>query len=369
MWFGGLACLYVLYLWSALPGSQSGLAIQDRLPMVFGPTTVALSLLISPAVFAAALERFHPFSREARARNSAHWGTLALFALTAYLLSELGPRIAVSVMAIEQIGTPEDVPMVQEDALAVTRLLLPLVMGGFTLFCGVAGAVVGHATMGWRPKHRNTTRWLACLAMVVFFLLPLLIATSLIRLGLVPAYWIVAGPLAIPAILVGTLMWRLRASLGLSLAPNKKRDIIDSETLDNIVTAVIQADEHPERLENLETTGLELEMVHLAAGVRREVAAGAKISETRVDEIVHAMLEVSAARTPTAVPARTVLDAGRPEVFVTSWGCLTAGLAIASPLGGVPPSLLSALGVGLLGAVAVMLVAHRSPSLSDTVPI
>ena len=138
-----------------------------------------------------------------------------------------------------------------------------------------------------------------------------------------------------------------------------------------IVTAVTAASEHSEpRLEDLAKTDFELEMAHLAAGIRREVAGRATISESRVQKIVTAMLKAPPARAPkTAVPPNPTLEPGNVGVFATSWACLAIGLVIVSPLGGVPISLLSAMGVGLVGSAAVTLIARRYLSLSDTVPV
>ena len=370
-WFLALAGLYVLYMWSAFLGPESGISVRERLLMVFGPTTVAFSVLISPAVFAAGLARFRPFSIEAPAKRGAHWAHLAFFALIAYTLSALGPHIAVSLMPAARDRTPEDALVVHEAVLATSRLLIPLAMGLLTLCSGIAGALVSHATENWRPRRRDTARWLACLALIASFVLPLLVVSNLILLHQAPAYWIVVGPLTIPLILVGTLGWRLRDTLGLRLGRREGRATVDPDTLDRIITAVATAEEDSEpRLEDLAKTDFELEMAHLAAGIRRELAGRATISESRVQKIVTAVLEAPPATAPkTAVPPNPTLEPANVGVFATSWACLAIGLVIVSPLGGVPPSLLSAVGVGLVGSAGVTLIARRYPSLSDTVPI
>lgn len=369
-WFLSLTGLYVLYMWTALPGSESGILVQQRLLMVFGPTTVVLSLLISPAVFVAASERFHPFSGEVPARGGAHWGHLALSAVAACLLSVLGPRIAVFLMTIAADGLREDA-LVAQGALATTRLLIPLAMGLLALCSGVAGALIGQATANWRRRRRDGARWLACLAMIVSFLLPLLATMSLIQRGHAPAYMVLVSPLAIPLIVVTALVWRLRDTLDLRLPRRQSWATMDAEALDRIITAVNTADEHPEqRLRDLTNTDLELEMAHLVAGIRREIGVRAMIPEARVDEIVTAILAAPPPIAPRHVSStKPVVEPGQAGVFVTSWACLAAGLMIVSPLGGVPISLLSAAGVGLLGSIGVMLIAHRYPSLHDTVPI
>ncbi len=368
-WFIGLSGLYILYLWGAFPGPESGLAVQDRLLMAFGPTTVALSFLISPAVFAAALERFRPFSGKASARNVSGWGIQAFFAVTAFSLSTLGPRLAVSLMPRALDSTPENA-LPSYEALATTRLLAPLAIGLFVLCSGVAGALIGQATTTSRRRHRNASRWLACLALIVSFLLPLLATSNLIQQGAAPAYWIVVGPLAIPLILVGSLAWRLRSTLNLRLLRLQGPATMDPHTLDRIVTAVSPGDDHAERpLKDLTDTDLELEMARILAGIRREVRVRAAIPEAQVQEIVKAMLEPPTAPTPSlAGPTRLVVEPGQAGVFVTSWVCLAAGLMIVSPLGGVPINLLSAAAVSLLGAIGVMLIAHLYPSLNETVP-
>ena len=372
MWFLGLAGLYVLYMCSAFLGPERSLSVQDRLLMAFGPTTVTFAFLISPAVFAAALERFHPFRSDTPAGRGAHWGHLALFGLAASALAAVGPHVVeafVTPAALRQ--TPEDA-LVAYEALAIGRLLLlPLAMGLLALCSGIVGGLVGQATARWRPRRRDAARWLMCLALIASFLFPFLVVINVIRLYQAPAYWIIVGPLVVPLFFVGTLMWRIRATSGLRLARRQDLSTMDPETVDRIVSAVNATGEHPERdPQGLATTGFELEMVRLAAGIRREIAMRTTISESRVQEIVTEMLRVSPARASRfSVSTSAVPEPGRAGVFVTSWGCLAAGLMIVSPLGSVPPSFLSAIGAGLLGSIAVVFIARRYPSLKDTVPI
>ena len=368
-WFVGLSGLYILYLWGAFPGPESGLAVQDRLLMAVGPTTVALSFLIAPAMFAAALERFRPFSGRASARNVFDWGVQVLSALAACSLSTLGPRLAISLMPRALHSTPQDA-LVAYEALATTRLLAPLAIGLFVLCSGVAGALVGQVTTNWRRWSRNASRWLACLALIASFLLPLLATSNLIQQGHAPAYWIVVGPLAIPLFLVGSLAWRLPNTLILRLLRRQGPTTVDPYTLDRIVTAVGPGDDRAERPpKDLTSTDLELEMARIVAGIRLEARVRAAIPEAQVQEIVEAILEASPAPTPSRVaPIRSVVEPGQAGVFVTSWACLAAGLVIVSPLGGAPMNLLSAGVVSLLGAIGVMLISHLYPSLNETVP-
>ena len=170
-WFLGLAALYVSLHVERLPGTGKRLVGSRETRDGIRADNGRVFLLISPAVFAAALERFRPLPSETPARRGAHWAHLALFALVAYSLAVLGPQIAVSLMPVALIGTPKDA-LVAYETLATTRLLIPLAMGLLTLCSGVAGGLVGHATTSWRPRRRDTARWLACLALIASFLVP-----------------------------------------------------------------------------------------------------------------------------------------------------------------------------------------------------
>ena len=329
--------------------------------MVSGPTTVALSLLISPATFAAALDRFDLLGEKAPGIRSRNWAHLALCGLGAYMLSALGPIIAVSLLPVVRGQPPETAPEAQS-VLELGRLLTPFVMAILAIVSGVAGALVGRVTSRWGPRRRGTLRWFACLALIASFWLPFLITTNLIVHRGVPAVWIIMGPLALPFILTAVVAWRECGRAGTRS--------IHPEFLDQVVSAVIEADKQDEScIETLPHTEPELEMAHLVAGIRRVAAPDATISESRVQEIVTAMVAASPGTAPKRSAARwPTATLSKVGEFCSSWACLAVGLLIVSPLGGVPPSVVSAVTVGFLGSAGIFFLARRVEALSMTVP-
>ena len=179
IWFLGLSGLYALYTWTSFVGLRAEATTLGRLIMVAGPMTFALSLLVAPAVFAAARDRFDLFGCQAPGTRARQWVLLVAFALAAYVLSALDPAIAESLVETGQ-GTPPEPAGATPRTLQLVRFALPVTVGLLILVAGCAGALVGHVTRGWRPRRRDVAHWFACLALVASFLLPLLIATSLI---------------------------------------------------------------------------------------------------------------------------------------------------------------------------------------------
>ena len=339
--------------------------------MVSGPTTIALSLLFSPATFAAALDRFDLLGEQAPGIRPRHCAHLALFALGAYLLSALGPIIAVSLLPVLE-GRPSETAPEAQSVVALARLLIPFVIAVFAIVSGLAGALVGHVTRRWGPGRRSALRWFACLALIVSFWLPFLITSNLIVNRGVPAAWIIMGPLALPCILTAVVAWRERGSLGILFRFRSDRagtSSVHPEFLDQVISAVAEADGQEEsRIEALAHTEPELEMAHLVAGIRRVAAPSATISESRVQEIVRAMVAASPAtaakRSAVRRPTAALASVGE---FCSSWACLAAGLLIVSPLGGVPPSVVSAGAVGFLGSAGIIFLARLSEAESTTV--
>jgi len=218
IWILGLFGLYALYMWTAFTGLRAETTSLGRLVMVAGPMTFALSLLVAPAVFAAARDRFDLSGRRLPGtRACCQWVVLVAFALAAYLLSGFGPAIVESLAQAGQGRPPEPARAATESLLQAARSLLSVTVGLFAIVSGYAGALIGHVTRGWHPRKRDIAHWLACLALVASFLLPLLFATGFIlNRGASPA-WIILGPLFLPTLLTALLAWRERHALGLSI--------------------------------------------------------------------------------------------------------------------------------------------------------
>ena len=369
VWFLGLTGLYALYTWGACFGLEAGFSFLERVVMALGPTMVAFALLISPSVFAAGVRRFDLPDGNARESRNRHMTHLGLFAVVAFSLSALGSSIAAPLVPAVQDQPVEALTAAPRSVLQLASLLIPLAIAILTIISGFAGALLGLTTRGWRPRTRIVAAWFACLALIASFLIPFLVAVNLIVHHSAPAAWIIVGPLVLPMMLTGTLAWRERHSIGMRIRARRDQtaaDAVDAESLDRIISEVTRDSESG--VDAVARTESELEMAHLAASIRRIAAPHAKISEPRVQEIVANMLAESP-RPETRRPDRAWPRIGSDSagVFCASWACLAAGLLIVSPLGGVPPSVISAVAVGFVGSSGVVLIGRRRPAMGGTV--
>lgn len=361
IWFLGLFGLCALYMWTAFTGLRAETTSLGRLVMVAGPMTFALSLLVAPAVFAAARDRFDLSGGQLSGTRSRQWVLLVAFALTAYVLSAFGPAIAESLVEAGQ-GTPPEPARATPRTLQFVRSALPVTVGLLIIVSGCAGALVGHLTRGWRPHKRDVAHWCACLALVASFLVPLLIAPSFILNRGASAVWIILGPLFLPTLLTALLAWRERHALGLSIGLRfaSTADAVDPESLDRIVSAVAQDSDSD--LDTVARTGPEGEMAHFASAIRRIAAPTATLSESKAREIVRALQPAPGAAEPTTTGKKRLrLELTRIGRFYTGWTCLAAGLLLVSPLGGVPMSVVPAVAVGFVGSAVIVWIANRRP--------
>ena len=183
-----------------------------------------------------------------------------------------------------------------------------------------------------------------------------------------PQAWVIAGPLALPLLLTGALAWHQRRNLGFRVGAGRFRarsDALDPEVVDRIISEVAGGLEPgvdaPARTES------EAEVAQLAAAIRHVSAPQARMSEARVQKIVADILARSPAPAPMSTDSwRPRITAGTIGIFCAAWACFAAGLLIVSPLGGVPPSVASAVAVGFLGSAAVLWIGRRSPALAAT---
>jgi len=135
-------------------------------------------------------------------------------AAVALLLSALGGGVVPQLVLSAQDHAPA---MVSGSVPQLATLILPLEFSVLAVLSGIAGALVGHTTGHWKPLRRNVTRWFACLALIVSFLIPLLAAVNaLVQYGASPV-WVLVGPLALPLTLTTILARRERDSFGASL--------------------------------------------------------------------------------------------------------------------------------------------------------
>lgn len=362
-WFGGLCAVYGAYACGAFIGLSDGYSVGERLLMVAGQATVAMSVLISPAVFAASLDHFDLFGEATAGTMARHWTQLVVLASAACLLSAAGPTFA-EALAARVSGVPLDaVPAAARRVLDTGRRLIPVTLGLFAVVSGVAGGLVGRLTRRSSWPNLGAVRWFACLALLATFWFPFLVTANLVLQRSASVVWIVCLPLALPSALTAAMAWWCRRrELPIGTAGGGKRARPrEAESLDETLSKVI-ADDELGGLGAMSSAGTkaEAEATRLAAGIRRVVAPRVAVSQERAQGIVKAMLEAS----PSTAPRAWATDSPRRNRatlgdFCSSWIVLAAGLVMVGPLGGVPPSFVSAAIAGFLGAMGLLVLGRR----------
>ena len=368
-WFLGLSALYVLYASGNFFGLNEDFRIVNRLGMALGSTTAALSLLVAPASFAAAA-RGPILERRDRRTVRRRVVQLAFFALGAFALCVLGPRLSTAFLSLE-VSTPtvRTAPQIVESA----RFWVPSTIAFFTVLAGVAGGLTNRVTEWWHPGQRTMATWLSCLGLFLSFWLPFLLMANLILNRDIAPAWILAGSLLLPTILIAATAWRLAADLRLPSALRRrgaKADSYDPRHLDRVDRAVNPPAGGPDEppIGAVAASRAELEMIHLAKGIRSVVGPGATLSPQRVDEIVTRLLDAP----QTEVTEPTIAQRARDRIgrlasvgqFCTNWACLALVLLMVGMLGGVPPNLALAGLAGLLGSVVIRTAAAGKLSLA-----
>ena len=161
IWFLALSGLYAFYMWTVFMGLREETTTAGRLVMVAGPITFGLSLLVAPAVFAAARDRFDLSVCHTSGTRALQWLVLVTFALATYVLAAFGPTIAVSLLAEPQATPSEPAPAVLGSRLEAARFLLPVAIGLFTVVSGCAGGLIGHVHERMatpQARHRTLVR-------------------------------------------------------------------------------------------------------------------------------------------------------------------------------------------------------------------
>ena len=364
-WFAGLCAVYGVYVCGAFMALPDSYAVAERLLMVAGQATVAMSLLIPPAAFAGSLDHFDLFGEARAGTRARHWAQLVVIALAAALFSAVGPGLA-EALAVRVTGVTLDaVSAAPQRVLDAGRSLIPVTFGLFAVVSGVAGGLIGRMTRRSIWPHLMAFRWLACLALIASFWLPFLVTANVILQGGASPVWIVCLPLALPSVLTGALVWRWcrrhRVVLGTGGRGGRARSR-EAESFDQVISEVIADDDSGGlRAIGSTETKAEAEAARLAAGIRRVFAPNAGVSSKRVEGIVEAMLE---ARPSTVTPLGTTDSARGIRAiagdFCSSWLALATGLVMVSPLGGVPSSVVSAGVAGFLGALAILALGRHN---------
>ena len=370
-----LAALYGLYaLQNLVHGFRSSVPVPDRIVMTGGSASIVLSLLVPPAVFAAALSSFEPFDETAPGSRKHDWSRLVAMALGAWLLSGFGP--IASDLVLYSMRTSAGLPGHPVN-LTEVMVVVPVAIGFFVLLSGVAGALVGQRTRQLPRWRRQLVRWVACLALVAVFWFPVMGAGALVdRYGVSVAWLLLLLPLTVP--LVAT--WRLLRMQGYELrdllpAPGRatRSRPLDMAAMDRLITAAVKTDDR----EGGDDAGREVvldneaeaEMFRFLTGLRRALVRGAALPEHKVDEIVRVALEAAPAPAPAPTQTRRRVWAWPPNVdvaplgeFGVSWACLTVGLLFFGLVGGTSPNAGAAAVLGLLGSAATVLLAKRRPA-------
>ena len=358
-WFFGLSGLYVLYASGTFFGLDD-FRIVNRLAMVFGPTTAALSLLVAPAAFAAGAGNSITGTLE-RGIVRGQVAQLVLLAIGAYALYGFGPRVSSAFLAPDGLApTVGAAPQIVESA----RFWVPSTIAIFTVLSGVAGGLMSRVTEWWIPGRRNAMTWLSFLGLFLSFWLPFLLTANLILHSGVAPPWILPGSLLLPTVLIAGAAWRLVGD-----RRGGRADPYDPHHIDRVDRAVNPPATGPDEpaIAAAAATGAELEMMHLTKGIRSVVGPSANLSPQHVDEIVNSLLDVPATEAAKATVARRARDRlGRLATvgqFCTNWACLALVLLMVGMLGGVPPNLALAGLAGLLGSVVIRTTAAGKLSM------
>ena len=367
-WFLGLCGLYLLYASGTFFGLGYDLPFVDRLSMVLGPASVAFSLLVAPATFAAAVRAPILVGEHEPGTRGRHTAQLVLLASGAYVLYAYGPIVSLSLLSTTHYPPPDVVPASRQ-ILESARLWVPCTIALFAILSGVAGALIGRVTLWWSPWGRAATTWLSCLALILSFWLPFLLTAQLILSREVPTPSILPGSLLLPTLLIGLVAWRVfdpRKTCGLRRGQGQSSSFgpEDLDRVDRVVNPVEAPGEGG--IDVTDATRAELEMIHMAQGLRRVVGQDATVSQQRVDEIVRSLVTTPPIKMGESSVVRRGVGARltRAGEFCTSWTCLAAGMLLVGVLGGVPPNLVLAAFAGLVGSVLFVMIGDQGSSLA-----
>ncbi|MDE2805408.1 MAG: hypothetical protein OXN18_09720 [Gemmatimonadota bacterium] len=276
---------------------------------------------------------------------------LVAVAMGAYVLCGLGPRLSSGLLSLNSYPPPEVVATSQ--IVESARFWVPSTIAIFTVLSGVAGGLMSRVMEWSDPGRRIAVTWLCCLGLLASFWLPFLLTTNLIVHRDIAAAWILPGSLLLPAIVIAFVAWWSIESL---------------DHINRVDRAVNPPADRPNEppIGAVAATRTELEMIHLAKGIRSVVGPSASLSPQDVDEIVNSLLDAPPNEATKPTVARRARDRiGRPATvgqFCTNWACLAAVLLMVGMLGGVPPNLVLAGLAGLLGSLVIRTTADRKLS-------
>lgn len=360
-WFAALLGLYAFYALIAFYRLPSRFPSADRAIMILGPTTIALALLVSAATFAASAMRFHLLTARDVERRRVYWAQLGLFGLGAYLLVAIGTPLVRSMLPGGS-DLPAETLIPYADTLSSLRLVVPIPFGLFAVLSGVAGALVGRAISRSVLKHAGTVPWLACFGLVGTFAASFFGTASLAAQHGFPSVSIAIVPIIVPLIVVAALARRddsgFRSRFALGEEPGES-DPLDPSTVDEILARVIET-RHTEDLGTATTISVEGDVSDLIHSIRRVAGSRATMSPARVSDIVQHLVTTDSGRTqPVAESHLKPRSAVRMGEFSSACTSLAAGFLVIGSMGGLVPSISSAVVTGIVGAAVIFFVLPR----------
>ena len=327
--------------------------------MVVGPSMIGLALLVSAATFAASVVRFDLLATRDSGHRRSYWGQLVLFGLVAYLLAAIGPPVVRSMLPGAGILPAEEYTLFP-GALSNLRLLSPVPFALFAVISGIAGALVGRIASRSVWTHVGAVPWLACLGLVSVFVLSFLGTSSLIVQHGFPSLWIIVVPVTTPLIVIAALAWGKRSDRQSLLRIGRMRvepAPIDPDTVDEIPSEVIEG-RHEAEGPRAAVASDEDEVMRLAQGIRRLAGPRRRMSEPQVAAITAQLVGQGVGRNQGIVhkPRRHFAAVGE---FVSACASLGVGCLVIGSMGGLRPSISTAVVAGLIGSAAVLALRDR----------
>ena len=365
-WFVGLLGLYGIYALITFFRLGLGFPGEDRAIMVLGPSTIALALLVSAATFAASVMRFNLLTTRDSMSRRIYWAQLALFGLAAYSLATLGPPM-IRAMLPGASDLPPETFAPSSSVVMGLRILFPVSLALFAVLSGVVGALVGRTTSRSVLTQAGAVPWLACFGLVGAFVVSFLGTSSLIVQHGFPSVWIIVIPVTTPLIVIAVLAWRECSDRQSLLRAGRKRvepAPMDPDALDEILSKVIKG-RREEEGPRAAAASAEDEVMRLARGIRRVAGSRGRMSEAQVSAITAQLVQQGEGRTQRDVHKRTSRHAAVGE-FCSACASLAAGCLVIGSMGGLTPSISTAVVAGLIGS-AIVFLAFRDRA-TPTVP-
>lgn len=360
IWFGALLSLYAIYALIAFLGLEPRYPVSERAIMVLGPTMMAVALLGSAATFAASAIRFDLLTARDPKHRRLYRAQLALFGLGAYLLVAFGVPAARSMLPGAG-DLPAEAFSPSASAFSGLRLLYPVPFGLFAVLSGVAGALVGRIVSRSLLKHAGAVPWLACFGLVGVFTVSFLGTSSLIVQHGLPSAWIIVAPMTVPLIVIAALAWREHPG---SPSPFRsgggtgEPDFIDPNTVDELLSRVIESPHGKGDTSIATTISAEDEVAQLARSIRQVAGSRARMSPARVSGIVEHLVRQDDGQTRPVTETRPRPRA-TPGELCSACVALAAGCLVVGAIGGLMPSALSAVVAGIIGSVVGFSVLPR----------